>query len=1005
MAEPKLVLPCHVRVHSLKAKPELNGAQAIAVSYSASTERYAVYFGNNSVLALKSATLEVTPQCKPLSLREASDMSTLVKKLGWAKTRDVLEAKLQAHGPQLCSPKTVHPMQVLARWMGMKNVASEGSHIWALAVLGALLQTVANVRGDDSFLDGIEMTPRGLQKLYERSWKAGYGDGEHYQQRMVGKVGSVAHTGPADIVEVAVYLGVDAWVFNVLPPGNEVNDAAMNLPSASTAAEPQFDGPQGATLAAVMAVVQHNEGLPVLLQTAGGAPLQWISGYINDAEGPMVLDPAVSLSSSLLVWKDLPQLLARSKASPVSILAFRTPPLPPETRKKLSSREIGDMNDIPNVFNWVPERPVWVIPRKRLHSAEDHAFATGVEAAIHAAEHRIKQCKSHWGHRSWGTMSNMMANPQCNSAGSANSKTAHKAAVRVEKSTKPVTVPGTERGASDNPRKAAPAASGASAELEIDASPAEPPAKLAAFAPSVPAVQATLEAYRILTSESERRPRPPALSHVVDGTVGYWPEPSDVVSAEGGTPVPLPPSAKLLSPPTGWPSCFKDDGSLKRMMGKRGLGGRRCREVEARSEANLRKMLGSKILEALSPMDSFGNSEAVAVGTGWQVIKGYALYEVVAPSAPKDAPTLYVAHKRWWNQDEQGVWIDVTPRMSHSEAEGTKSLLVLLESDTSLKEKQPLSSALRSLAHARIDMGGLVTPPMLTSPKNLTGTALTTATAKSATTADEEAPEDKPEEKGEMSAKGAKTVSKGKEAVPTKPSREAVSQERTSMEEDEDEDEAAEQRAKAKAEALAAELIGEEEAEKAKGKAKAEKKARKTEERRRQRMEKEAKEAAEKSAAERAAVERAAAEKAAAKRLREAKEGAAQKLAEREQEGQAAAEHDARRRLARKVQAQEATRISSERAAAERAGLEREDDEQLREALQRSLAETAAREFEERQEAERVAAALWRMEREAAERREHELAAQQLEAAERAAAEQAASEKASMEQARARART
>ena len=55
-----------------------------------------------------------------------------------------------------------------------------------------------------------------------------------------------------------------------------------------------------------------------------------------------------------------------------------------------------------------------------------------------------------------------------------------------------------------------------------------------------------------------------------NGALGYWPEPSDVVSSD---PAKNSSSKGLVSPPSGWPKCFSENATLKALLGKTGLFG------------------------------------------------------------------------------------------------------------------------------------------------------------------------------------------------------------------------------------------------------------------------------------------------------------------------------------------------------------------------------------------------------------------------------------------------
>lgn len=173
-----------------------------------------------------------------------------------------------------------------------------------------------------------------------------------------------------------------------------------------------------------------------------------------------------------------------------------------------------------------------------------------------------------------------------------------------------------------------------------------------------------------------------------DGTLGYWPELSDVTSSD-----PAKKSASgLISPPTGWPKCFQENATLKGLLGKKGLAGKRCRLTALPSKDDQAKYAAVDI----NPEDSFGNAEKVQQACGWEVIKGYAVYEL------KGAEGTFVGHKRWWNQKESGVWVDPTPRVD------AVAELVLLESSASSKTQLKMSTAVRAAAKERLALGGLI---------------------------------------------------------------------------------------------------------------------------------------------------------------------------------------------------------------------------------------------------------------------------------------------------------
>ena len=105
-----------------------------------------------------------------------------------------------------------------------------------------------------------------------------------------------------------------------------------------------------------------------------------------------------------------------------------------------------------------------------------------------------------------------------------------------------------------------------------------------------------------------------------DGTLGYWPEPDDVCSSDPATKS----AESLMSPPTDWPKCFQENATLKRLLGKKGLAGKRCRLTALPSNEDKAKYAAVDIF----PEDPFGNAEKVHQVCGWEVIKGYAVYEL-----------------------------------------------------------------------------------------------------------------------------------------------------------------------------------------------------------------------------------------------------------------------------------------------------------------------------------------------------------------------------------------
>ena len=84
----------------------------------------------------------------------------------------------------------------------------------------ATLKSVARARGDTGetgLLKGIELSVSGMQKLLERAWDGGFGEGRHvdFGGKLLGKSGSAAWIGTVNMFEALCSLGVDALLLDV----------------------------------------------------------------------------------------------------------------------------------------------------------------------------------------------------------------------------------------------------------------------------------------------------------------------------------------------------------------------------------------------------------------------------------------------------------------------------------------------------------------------------------------------------------------------------------------------------------------------------------------------------------------------------------------------------------------------------------------------------------------------------------------------------------------------
>ena len=110
----------------------------------------------------------------------------------------------------------------------------------------------------------------------------------------------------------------------------------------------------------------------------------------------------------------------------------------------------------------------------------------------------------------------------------------------------------------------------------------------------------------------------------------------------------------LISPPRGWPDCFKTQ-TMKTFIANE-LAGRRVRLSEAPDPEHLEMAAGI----GLAASDSRGNALKLRDRYGWEMLGGFMLLE--RADAPAGSADLYVGEPHYWNANSRGLWIDLTPR-------------------------------------------------------------------------------------------------------------------------------------------------------------------------------------------------------------------------------------------------------------------------------------------------------------------------------------------------------
>lgn len=157
--------------------------------------------------------------------------------------------------------------------------------------------------------------------------------------------------------------------------------------------------------------------------------------------------------------------------------------------------------------------------------------------------------------------------------------------------------------------------------------------------------------------------------------------------------------------PRGWPEVYEKNKALRRLIGKKGLKGIMCKTVDMPSKNDVRRELPEEC-KHLRPGQSYTNAELLHARRGWAIVKGFVIYELLDGVEGET----FVAHKHWWNAQEDGAWVDYTPaepgsntasvqvRLLCESADGEKQCTLLdyaadIQAKQLLKERQEAASA------------------------------------------------------------------------------------------------------------------------------------------------------------------------------------------------------------------------------------------------------------------------------------------------------------------------
>lgn len=181
----------------------------------------------------------------------------------------------------------------------------------------------------------------------------------------------------------------------------------------------------------------------------------------------------------------------------------------------------------------------------------------------------------------------------------------------------------------------------------------------------------------------------------VDDATGLWLcESSDLVATDAASRVALWTGDALPAIfPRNWPAAFKDSRALKALLNKSMLKGLRCRAItpvqwarDAADAAGIRT----------HPMHSFSNALAVSDKLGWQVVRGFCVFE----RANCGEGESFVAIRHWWNATADGTWLDLTPKLVPSPPDAPDDRVLLVESPLGAKQAAALTPARRAFAKA-----------------------------------------------------------------------------------------------------------------------------------------------------------------------------------------------------------------------------------------------------------------------------------------------------------------
>lgn len=145
------------------------------------------------------------------------------------------------------------------------------------------------------------------------------------------------------------------------------------------------------------------------------------------------------------------------------------------------------------------------------------------------------------------------------------------------------------------------------------------------------------------------------LPAVVGETLGYWLDEADFVFRGDDHEEDTVMEMGRHSFPRDWPAVYDESIVLRAMLKRKGpCAAKRVSVVPNATEEQ--KSLVADV--SLRWLQSLANAESVKKQTGFEVVEGWAVYDILDDVTG----AAFAAERYWWNSTEDGTWVDFSPR-------------------------------------------------------------------------------------------------------------------------------------------------------------------------------------------------------------------------------------------------------------------------------------------------------------------------------------------------------